>query len=242
MSGAPAKRQAVRELIAAGLSQTRACAALATSRSSLAYVPRARHEEALVAAIKAACKRKPRWGYKRVHAQLRREGHPVNRKRVLRLWRELGFTLPARRPRKRLRSGESVPGKAEHANHVWTYDFIFDATAGGRMLKVLTVVDEYTRQALAATAGRSLTAAGVRKEPWAPVLPPRPAGGAALATTGRSSSPSSSPRGSRRSAPPPSTSNLASPGRTATASRSTLVCVTSASTWRSSGACLMFAR
>ena len=123
MSGAPARRQAVRELIAAGLSQTRACAALATSRSSLAYVPRARHEEALVAAIKAACKRKPRRGYKRVHAQLRREGHPVNRKRILRLWRELGYTLPARRPRKRLRSGESVPGKAEHANHVWTYDF-----------------------------------------------------------------------------------------------------------------------
>jgi len=127
-------------------------------------VPRARHDEALVAAIKAACKCKPRWGYKRVHAQLRREGRLVNRKRVLRLWRELGFTLPARRPRKRLRSGESVPGKAAHANHVWTYDFIFDATAGGRMLKVLTVVDEYTRQALAATAARSLTAAGVRKE------------------------------------------------------------------------------
>ena len=164
MSGALAKRQAVRELIAAGLSQTKACTALATSRSSLAYVPRARDDEALVAAIKAIHKRKPRWGYKRVHAQLRREGHQVNRKRVLRLWRELGFTLPARRPRKRLRSGESVPGKAEYANHVWTHDFIFDATAGGRMLKVLTVVDEYTRQALAATVGRSLTSAGVREE------------------------------------------------------------------------------
>jgi putative transposase len=164
MSGAPARRQAVRELIAAGLSRTRACAALAMSRSSLAYVPRARHDEALVAAIKSIHKRKPRWGYKRVHARLRREGHEVNRKRVLRLWRELGFTLPARRPRKRLRSGESVPGKAEHANHVWTYDFIFDATAGGRMLKVLTVVDEFTRQALAATVGRSLTSAGVKGE------------------------------------------------------------------------------
>jgi len=164
MSGAPAKRQAVRKLIAAGLSQTRACAALATSRSSLAYVPRARNDEALVAAIEKVHKRKPRWGYKRVHAKLRREGHIVNRKRVLRLWRELGFTLPARRPRKRLRSGESVPGKAEYANHVWTYDFIFDATAGGRMLKVLTVVDEHARQALAATVGRSLTSAGVREE------------------------------------------------------------------------------
>jgi len=91
MGGAPAKRQAVGELIAAGLSQTRACAALATSRSSLAYVPRAHHDEALVAAIQAIHKRKPRWGYKRVHAQLRREGHQVNRKLVLRLWRELGF-------------------------------------------------------------------------------------------------------------------------------------------------------
>ncbi len=57
-----------------------------------------------------------------------------------------------------------VPGKAEYANHAWTYDFIFDATGGGRMLKVLTVVDEHARQALAATVGRSLTSACVRKE------------------------------------------------------------------------------
>ena len=73
-----------------------------------------------------------------------------------------------------------MPGQAEHANHVWTYDFIVDATAGGRTLKVLTVVDEYTRQALAASVGRSLTSASAGKELWAAVFRPRLAGGVAL--------------------------------------------------------------
>ena len=163
MSGAPEKRQTVRELSAAGLSQRRACRVVGTSRSSLAYEPRRRDEEAVVAAIKAVRRAKPRWGYKRVHARLRRDGLLVNRKRIERLWRELGHTLPARRSKKKRRSGETVPIAAEHPNHVWTYDFIFDATAGGRRLKILSVLDEFTREALALVCGRSLTAAHVKR-------------------------------------------------------------------------------
>jgi transposase InsO family protein len=162
MSGAPAKRQAVRELTAAGLSQSRACRALAISRSSARYVSRARDETELIEAIKAIRERKRRWGCKRVHARLRREGHLVNRKKVERLWKELGFTQPLRRPKKKRRSGETVPVAALHANHVWTYDFIFDATASGRSLKVLTVLDEFTRLALAIIPGRSLTSVTVK--------------------------------------------------------------------------------
>jgi putative transposase len=163
MSGAPEKRQTVRELTAAGLSQRRACRLVGTSRSSYAYEPHPREAEAIVAAIKAVRRAKPRWGYKRVHARLRRDGLLVNRKRVERLWRELGYTLPARRPRKKLRSGERVPIAAAHPNHVWTYDFIFDATAGGRRLKILSVLDEFTREALALVPGRSLTSAHVKR-------------------------------------------------------------------------------
>jgi transposase InsO family protein len=163
MSGAPEKRQAVRELTVAGVSARRACAILGTSRSWLSYEPAPRDDEALIAAIKKIRRKKKRWGYKRVHARLRREGFNVNRKRVERIWREEGFALPARRPRKKVRTGESLPVKAEYSNHVWTYDFVFDATAGGRTLKVLSVVDEFTRVALAVVPGRSMTASVVKK-------------------------------------------------------------------------------
>jgi putative transposase len=147
MSGAPEKRQRVRELTAAGLCQRRACRIVGASRSPVAYKARSRDEEAVVAAINALRQAKPRWGNKRAHACLRRDGLLVNRKRIERLWHELGYTLPARRPRKKLRIGDHVPIAAAHPNHVWIYDFIFDATAGGRRLKIVSVLDEFTREA-----------------------------------------------------------------------------------------------
>lgn len=162
MSGAPAKRQAVRELVAAGLTETAACRALAISRSSFRYLSRAGDETELVEAMREIRRLKRRWGYKRVWARLRRNGYAVNRKKIERLWRQQGFTQPARRPKKKRRSGATVPVAAQHANHVWTYDFIFDATAAGKRLKVLSVLDEYTRVVLALVPGRSLTSAAVK--------------------------------------------------------------------------------
>lgn len=163
MSGVPDKRQTVRELAAAGLSLTKACRVVGTSRSSLAYVPRPRDDDDLVAKIKAIRKRKPRWGVPRVWARLRRDGHVINRKKVERIRQEQGFTLPRRRPRKKIRTGEGVPVTAEYRHHVWTYDVVFDAIAGGRTLKILSVVDEFTRVALATHVGRSVTAQVVKQ-------------------------------------------------------------------------------
>lgn len=163
MIGAPDKRQTVRELSAAGLSLTKACLILRTSRSSLSYRSRSGDDDELIAKIKEVRRKKPRWGYKRVWAKLRREGVLVNRKKVERLWRQLGFTLPKRKPRKRLRTGSSVPTSALYPNHVWTYDFVFDAEASGRTLKILTIVDEFTRLALAVIPGRSITSDVVKR-------------------------------------------------------------------------------
>src|SRR6185436_16758633 len=90
---------------------------------------------------------RPRWGYRRAHTLLRKDGWEVNRKRVQRLWREEGLRVPVRR-RKRQRLGDStVPAdrlRAERPDHVWALDFQFDETADGRMLKLLNVVDEHT--------------------------------------------------------------------------------------------------
>jgi putative transposase len=162
MSGAPARRQVVRALVDRGVKLTRACEAVGMSRSSYAYESRRTDDVELVERIKEIRHKKPRWGYKRVHAKLKSEGFAVNHKRIERIWREHGFTLPARRKRKKVRTGETVPVSAMHPNHVWTYDFMFDATHQGRRMKVLTVIDEFTREALAVVPARSLTSSSVK--------------------------------------------------------------------------------
>jgi putative transposase len=107
---------------------------------------------------------RPRYGYRRVTALLRREGWSVNRKRVHRLWRQAGLKVPqVQRKRRRLGSSDNscTRRRSERPNHVWSYDFIYDQTADGRRLKVLPVVDEYTRECLTIEVERSLTAEDV---------------------------------------------------------------------------------
>jgi putative transposase len=107
---------------------------------------------------------RPRYGYRRVTALLRREGWSVNRKRVHRLWRQAGLKVPqVQRKRRRLGSSDNscTRRRSERPNHVWSYDFIDDQTADGRRLKVLPVVDEYTRECLTIEVERSLTAEDV---------------------------------------------------------------------------------
>ena len=162
MSCAHERRQAVRALMKRGLSLTRACDAASISRSSFHYESRRRDDVELLERIKEIREKKSRWGYRRVHAKLRSEGFVVNHKRIERIWREHGFTLPARRKRKKVRTGDTVPEAAIRPNQVWSYDFMFDATHQGRRVKVLVVIDEFTREALAVVPARSLTASAVK--------------------------------------------------------------------------------
>ncbi len=162
MTGAPARRLVVRALIERGVSLTRACAAVEISRSSFRYESRRTDDVELIERIREIKLKKPRWGYKRIYRKLRGEGFAVNHKRIERIWREYGFTLPARRKRKKVRTGDTVPVSATCPNHVWTYDFMFDATFGGRRMKVLTVIDEFTREALAVVPARSMTSSALK--------------------------------------------------------------------------------
>jgi transposase InsO family protein len=100
-----------------------------------------------------------RYGYRRIAALLRQEGWQVNHKRVERLWREEGLRVPKKQPKRGrlyLADGSIVRLRAEHPNHVWAYDFVQDLTADGRKLRLLTVVDEYTRECLAIEVARRL--------------------------------------------------------------------------------------
>jgi putative transposase len=105
----------------------------------------------------------PRYGYRRVWALLRREGWPVSKKRVHRLWRQEGLKVTEKQhKRQRLLLGESENGctrrRAEYKDHVWSYDFVMDLTEDGRRLKMMPVVDEYTRECLSIDVERSISA------------------------------------------------------------------------------------
>jgi transposase InsO family protein len=120
----------------------------------------------LVERVVALSRENPRYGYRRAWALLRREGWKVNKKRVQRLWTEEGLKVPEKqRKRRRLPRGTSDNGctrsRAEHRNHVWSYDFVMDRTEDGRRLKMMPVVDEHTRECLAIEVERSITAEDV---------------------------------------------------------------------------------
>jgi putative transposase len=117
-----------------------------------------------VARMKELAKKHARFGYRRIHALLVRESWRVNRKRIQRLWRLEGLKVPPK-PRKRQRLGSSENGcarhRAEYKNHVWSYDFTMDQTHGGRRLKLMPVVDEFTRECHTIEVERSITAEDV---------------------------------------------------------------------------------
>jgi putative transposase len=102
-------------------------------------------------------RRHPRYGYRRMHALLHREGWVCNRKRIQRLWRDEGLRLPPKARRRR--RGRRMPGHVTAAcpNQVWALDILSDRTADGRPIRILTVTDEHTREALATPAARRIS-------------------------------------------------------------------------------------
>jgi len=127
-------------------------------RSSLYYKARPQDDREMCEKLKAIAKRFKRFGYRRVHALIVRSGEIVNHKRIYRLWRLLCLCLPRKRPRKKPKKRDPIPMLAECPNHVWTYDFMFDALQNGRRLKILTLEDEFTREGLAIKVDKSIKA------------------------------------------------------------------------------------
>jgi putative transposase len=145
-----------------GVSERWACRVTGQHRSTERYEPkRAEDDAALRTELRRISRDRPRWGYRRAHATLVKDGWEVNRKRVQRVWREEGLRVPQRK-RKRRRLGEStVPAGrlvAERADHVWAIDYQHDQTADGRVIRLLNIVDEFTREALAMHVARSIDA------------------------------------------------------------------------------------
>ena len=147
------------------VSERRACQALEQPRSTQRYEPKPRGDElALAKGMLKVARRRPRWGYRRVAWRLRRDGWRASDTRVYRLWRREGLKVPVKKRKKR-RLGKSENGcvhrRAEHRDHVWCWDFVFDHTTSGSQLKWLSIVDEYTRECLALKVARSITSEDV---------------------------------------------------------------------------------
>ena len=143
------------------MSQRRACRTLDQPLSTQRYEPSKKEDEPpLIKRILEFVSRFPRFGYRQITRLLRGEGWKVNAKRVYRLWRQEGLKVPKKTTKKR-RLGTSDGGiirrKAERMNHVWSVDFIFDRTTNGRSLKILVIVDDYTRECLELNVGRKFT-------------------------------------------------------------------------------------
>ena len=142
------KREIVSELVERGIWERTACEAVGISRSAYRYkgCGDERSSELKDRIVGLAGEHK-RYGYRRITAILRRDGERVNHKKVWRIWREAGLVPPRRRRRSR-KAGRRVelPTRAEYRGRVWTYDFVYDRTQSNRVLKMLVVLDEYTRE------------------------------------------------------------------------------------------------
>lgn len=142
------------------VSERIACKVLGQHRSTQRKVPGAADDEAaLTSDIITLARQYGRYGYRRITALLQAEGWRVNHKRVERIWRREGLKVPARQPKRGrlwLNDGSCVRLRPERANQVWAYDFMEDRTRNGRKIRMLNVVDEFTRECLSIRVARKL--------------------------------------------------------------------------------------
>jgi putative transposase len=158
----PVRRKQVAYGRERGLSARRACTLFSVARSALGYCSRKPVRDAKVVEQMAALSAQyPRYGYRRIRIFLGRDGHAMSPGRAYRLWRLAGLQIPRKRSRKRVAASRPRPQTPAAANHVWSYDFVFDHCANGQRLKCLTVTDEFTKEGLAIDVGARLRSSRV---------------------------------------------------------------------------------
>ena len=154
-----------------GLSERFACKVAGQSRSVQRYTKQAKRKDdpdaSLRAYLRTFAASHPRWGFRRAYAQARADGWHVNHKKIQRLWREEGLRVPVKRRKKRAGTSTADPAtlpQANAPNAVWAIDFQFDATNDGKSIKILSVIDEYTRENLGGLVERSIDAKRLKGE------------------------------------------------------------------------------
>lgn len=159
------KREAVAHVVAVhGVSQRRACKALAADRSSVRYRSVRPDDTEARVAMKAVATERRRFGYRRIHVMLERQGITMNLKKLRRLYREEKLQVRRRGGRKRALGTRRPMLVPDAPNQRWSLDFVSDALTDGRRFRVLAVVDDYSRECLALVADTSLSGLRVVRE------------------------------------------------------------------------------
>ena len=130
------------------ISERRACSLVGLNRATMRYRSQSPQETELTERIKAIAYERRRFGYRRVHQLLRREGIKVNHKKVYRLYREAGLAVRKRKRRKGIMVERQPLLLPEMPNHTWSMDFVMDSLANGRRIKCLTIVDDFSKECL----------------------------------------------------------------------------------------------
>jgi putative transposase len=223
-----------------GVSERHACRVVGQHRATQRNAPPIPNDDemALRAWLRAFALVRPRWGWRRAAVIARQEGWRVNNKRIQRLWRSEGLKVPYRKRKKPLRGKGVVMGAMcpIRPNVLWALDFQFDQTSNGRTLKLLNVIDEFTRECPAIEVARNIDADGVvacleriAAQRGAPMYVRFDNGPSSLPTPWRT--------GAASTVPQRSSSIRDHRGRTPGSSRSTAGCVTSSSTVTASIPC-----
>ena len=164
MVGASQRRSAVRYLQRrCSVSERRGCEVTGTHRSTHRYRSVRPPQTALRGKIRDLAHSRIRYGYRRIHVLLKREGVHVNKKRVYRLYSEEGLQIRSKRPRRHVSAASRQPprSKPQAPNVAWSMDFVSDQMANGQRFRALTVVDVFTRECLAIEPGQRLGGADV---------------------------------------------------------------------------------
>ncbi|TPG56541.1 IS3 family transposase [Sphingomonas glacialis] len=160
-----AKREAVAHLqTALGMSERRACAVVGADRKSMRYRSRRADDGDLRSRLRELAQQRRRFGYRRLHILLRREGITVNRKKTQRLYREEGLTVRRRKGRKRAVGARAPAPVLALPNQRWSLDFVHDQMATGRRFRILNIVDDVTRECLRAVLDTSISGKRVVRE------------------------------------------------------------------------------
>jgi putative transposase len=160
------RREAVAHAIGThGVSERRACSLTGSDRKTIRYLPRRPDDAVLRARLRELANERRRFGYRRLHILLRNEGHTINRKKTQRLYRAEGLSVRRRKGRRKASGGRVVPlSVVSLPNQRWSLDFVHDQIANGCRFRVLNIVDDVTRECLAAIPDTSLSGKRVVRE------------------------------------------------------------------------------
>ena len=159
-----AKKLCVKAMLDHGLKERQACRLVGVCRGTVRYTPRKQDEQYLKDKIKKIAYERRRFGYRRIHMCLKKEGYRVNHKKVFRIYQEINLKVVKRKARKRAIGIRFAKKQSSKPNECWSLDFVHDTLWSGRKIRLLNVIDEFTRECIGIVVDTSIGGQRVGRE------------------------------------------------------------------------------